>query len=302
MNHRRASLYLIAGGCMWGVYWIPLLYLEDLGLSGASAGIALYVTCLLVLLPAIWKRRADFSTHWRALLFSGLLTGCAFSLYTTSLAYTDVIRSILLFYLTPVWGTLIGLMFLKERLSVARLCVLFFAFLGLYTILGNETGLPLPRNKGDVMALLSGLFWSIGSLGLLRAQQVPIMRQIISFLAGNLVISLISLVVIGDFALLSTSYIGGFYLFGFLLCFAAFAIPMFWLTLVPARVLSPARVGILLMSEVVIGALSAMLFSGQPFGMPETFGTIFILIAAATEVIGTTQPPQQIAQPKQDKS
>ena len=273
---------------MWGVYWMPLLYLESLGLIGASAGTALYVSCLIALIPVMIRYRRLFLNEWRVLLLSGVLTGCAFSLYTTSLAYTDVIRSILLFYLTPVWGTLIGIFILKEKLTLTRLGVIICAFLGLYAILGSGGGLPIPRNLGDILALFSGIFWALGSLGLLRAKQVPVMPQIISFLAGSFVISILSIWLIGSPVLVPVSLVDWGHLIGVLGLFVVFALPMFWLTLAPARLLSPAKVGILLMSEVVVGAISAMLFSGQPFGTAELIGTILILAAAFIEVRGNT--------------
>ena len=284
MTHRHASICLILGGCMWGLYWIPLLYLERLGLTGAASGTALYLACLVVLLPVIWRYRMILITRWRDLLFSGILTGCAFSLYTTSLVYTDVIRSILLFYLTPIWGTLLGLFVLGERLTWSRIGVLILAFMGLYAILGSGGGWPVPRNLGDVLALLSGIFWAIGSLGLLRAKKIPVFPQIISFLGGSLFISLVSIWLIGDGLKITSIEINWLFVIGFLACFALFALPMFWLTIAPARILSPAKVGILLMSEVVIGAISALLFSGQPFGIAELIGTIFIVLAAFVEV------------------
>ncbi len=276
---------------MWGLYWLPLLYLQQAGLPGTWAGIALYVGCLVVLLPVAWHYRRTFAAHWRLLLFSGILTGCAFSLYTTSFSYTDVIRAILLFYLTPVWGTLIGLVFLGERLTPARLGVLILAFLGLYVILGTDTGWPLPRNLGDVLALLSGIFWAAGSFGILQAQRVPIWPQIISFLIGSLVISVLSSWLIGDWPALTVTPAQLAHLGLFLAFFIALALPMFWLTLAPARILTPARVGILLMSEVVVGAVSALLLSGQPFGFPELIGTILIILAALVEVKGAADAP-----------
>ena len=291
MTHQRASLYLIIGGCMWGIYWMPLLYLEDLGLTGAAAGTALYIASLIALLPVIWHYRHLFFQQWRVLLISGMLTGCAFSLYTTSLSYTDVIRSILLFYLTPVWGTLIGIFVLKERLTRARIAVILFAFMGLYAILGSGTGLLKMPNLGDVLALLSGIFWALGSLGLLRAQSVPVFPQIISFLAGSLLISLLSIWLIGSSIAWPSQSQDVIYMLGFLGIFTLFAIPMFWLTLAPARVLTPAKVGILLMSEVVVGAISAMLFSGQPFGVAELIGTILIVLAAVIEIKSSTDTP-----------
>ena len=173
LTQTRASLLIVLGGCMWGVYWLPLRHLEGMGFTGASAGIALHTGCLLVLLPFTLRLGAIIQTQWRILLFSSLLTGAAFSLFTTALVLTDVIRAILLFYLTPAWGTILGLLFLGERLNRSRILALLFAFVGLVGILGGHGGIPIPRTTGDIFALLSGIFWAVGSMGLLKAPDIP---------------------------------------------------------------------------------------------------------------------------------
>lgn len=280
----RASIALVIGGCMWGIYWLPLTHLEQQGLTGATAGIALYIACLVFLIPAFWRHRTVFFTHYKALLFSGILTGAAFSLFTTSLAYTDVIRSILLFYLTPVWGVILGAIFLKERVTIARGFVILCAFAGLYIILGGDGGLPVPRNIGDIFALTSGVLWATGSLGLMRSKAVPTIPQIIAFLLGGLVISLITHVAIGAPLAIEVNTQTVIAISTTALAYGCYALPMIWLTIAPAQLLSPARVGILLMSEVIIGATSAALLSGEPFGLLETYGTILITLAAFIEV------------------
>ena len=280
----RASIALVIGGCMWGIYWLPLTHLEGLGLAGATAGIALYIACLVLLLPAAWRYRALFVTHRKALLFSGILTGAAFSLFTTSLAYTDVIRSILLFYLTPVWGVILGVIFLQERVTMARGSGILSAFAGLYIILGGDGGLPIPRNIGDIFALASGVLWAIGSLGLVRSKAVPTTPQIIAFLVGGLIISLVTHAAIGTPLTIEITAKTATQIALTALAYSCYALPMIWLTIAPAQLLSPARVGILLMSEVIIGATSAALLSGQPFGLLEAYGTILITLAAFIEV------------------
>ena len=61
---------------------------------------------------------------------------------------------------------------------------------------------------------------------------------------------------------------------------------MLYLTIWPAMRLSPGRVGLLLMSEVVVGVGSAALLAGEPFGLRELSGTLLILAAGAVEVLG----------------
>lgn len=286
LTQTRASLLIVLGGCMWGVYWLPLRHLEGLGLTGASAGIALYFGCLAVLLPFTLRFGSIIQTQWRVLLFSSLLTGAAFSLFTTALALTDVIRAILLFYLTPAWGTILGLLFLGERLDRSRVLALLFAFTGLAIILGGNGGIPIPRTTGDIFALLSGIFWALGSMGLLKAPEIPARVQVFGFFLGALVLSMITLVIMRGQGGAPVQISMDPYVFGYVMIYTLYMIPMVFLTILPATVLPPARIGVLLMSEVVVGAISAALLSGEHFGLREGLGTLLIIMAALFEVLG----------------
>ena len=108
----------LMGGAMWGIYWVPIRWLGAQGLSATWAGIVLFAASLILLAPLCWRDRKTIALEWRRLLIGGAFTGAAFGLYTVSLFHTDVVRSILLFYLTPIWGTLLGLIFLGERLGL----------------------------------------------------------------------------------------------------------------------------------------------------------------------------------------
>ena len=66
---------------------------------------------------------------------------------------------------------------------------------------------------------------------------------------------------------------------------ALYTLPMIFLTIWPATKLTPARVGLLLMSEVVVGLISAAAFTGEHFGLREFFGATLIVSAAFLEVV-----------------
>ncbi len=284
-NLKVASIALVFGGMLWGLYWIPVRFFVDKGLTGPWPGMVMYVAALLVLSPFLWRMRLEIFQDWRGLIISGMFTGAAFSLFSISLVYTEVVRSILLFYLTPVWGTLLGRLFLGERLSPMRLLGLFSGLLGLVIVLGGEQIIPRPRNAGDWLALISGMVWALGTLGLYRAGAVPVSGQVFAFLAGALVLSLVSLP-FGSGPIFPTGD-GSSVLdvLPFALVSALYTLPMVFLTIWPATQLSPARVGLLLMSEVVVGLISAAIFSGEPFGLREATGAAFIVTAAVLEII-----------------
>ena len=72
---------------------------------------------------------------------------------------------------------------------------------------------------------------------------------------------------------------------------------MLFLTIWPATLLSPGRVGILLMGELVVGVSSAALLSGEPFGFRELLGTLLIISAGAVEVFGRRAAAPSVSKP-----
>jgi len=289
-SHRRteitASIGLVIGGMMWGLFWMPVRLIAGLGLPGAWAGIVIYTIATIVLLPVVWINRKSLRTRWPALLVCGLFTGAAFSLYTTSLSFTEVVRVILLFYLTPIWGTFLGVTLLGERLTLNRVLALLLGFGGLLVVLGLGEGFPWPRNPGDWMALASGLAWAFGSMKLYQMEFVPVSEQVLAFLVGSLFVTFVTLLLGGS--TLTTAVDPGVFVDAvpYALLSAVYVLPMLYLTVWPATLLAPGRVGLLLMSDAVVGVASAAAFSGEPFGWRETLGTAMIVGAALVEVLG----------------
>lgn len=288
------SLGIVAGGALWGLFWLPIRWLEQLGLEGAWPGALIYAGTLCFLVPVALVRWRRYIAQWKALLICGLFTGTAFSLYSTSLLLTDVVRAILLFYLTPIWGTLLGIAVLGERLTMARGLALLMGIGGLLVVLGAGISIPWPRNLGDWLALLSGMAWAYGSLKVFQFGEVAIPEQLVAFAGGSLVVTFATI-------LLGGSAFGGMADPGALLdvmpialLLALYVLPMLVLTIWPATMLTPGRVGMLLMSDVIVGVLSAAAWSGEPFGWREALGTVLIVGAGFVEVAGNRWSPGHI--------
>jgi len=285
-SETTVSLALMLGGALWGVIWIPIRALEAQGLPGAWPGMLIYAATLLLLSPLLAIRWRHIRTRIWALAFCGVGTGAAFSLYATSLLLTDVVHSILLFYLTPVWGTILGIVLLGERLTPPRIAALCLGIGGLVVVLGDEPGIPWPRNIGDWLALGAGLAWAIGSFGVYRMKAIAVSDQILAFMAGALVVTGATLVIGGN-ALGGTIAPQVFFgNTGWGLLIAFYVAPMLVLTLWPATRLTPGRVGVLLMTDVIAAVASAAWLAGEPFGMREILGSVLMISAALVEVLG----------------
>jgi drug/metabolite transporter (DMT)-like permease len=202
------------------------------------------------------------------------------------LLLTEVVRVLLLFYLTPIWGTLLGRVLLGERITFNRGLALALGLAGLVVILGFEGGYPLPRNGGDWMALAAGIAWAYGSLRIYSEPEVGVYETVCAFFAGGaLVTGVVVTLPIASNALVPTweaLQVGWPWL---ALLVGLFGVPPVLITLWGAARLSPGRVGILLMGEVAVGIGSAAAWSGEPFGTREALGASLIVGAAVVEMM-----------------
>ncbi|MEM6372189.1 MAG: DMT family transporter [Pseudomonadota bacterium] len=281
-----ASIGLVIGGALWGLIWLPLRALEGLGLPGAWSGLALYLGAALVLVALWGSGRFRLTASLRALAVCGLFLGGAFSLYASSLLMTDVVRALLLFYLTPIWGTALGVFVLGERLTRNRVGALCLAALGLLVVLGLGEGVPLPRNAGDWLALLSGMCWAIGSLKVYQLGSTNTFEQIVAFVFGSIVVTIVTMVLAPGVFVAGISMDAALPALPWGVLMSLYVLPMLFLTVWPASILTPGRVGILLMSDLVVGVASAALFAGEVFGWREAMGSVLITGAALVEVLG----------------
>ena len=63
-------------------------------------------------------------------------------------------------------------------------------------------------------------------------------------------------------------------------------VPPNYIVLWASQRLESGRVGILLLSEVVVGSITAALYAGEKFGLVEIIGTALIICAGLIEVLG----------------
>lgn len=279
------SLAVVLGGVMWGLFWIPLREVGSDGLTGVWPGALIYSGLCLVLLPVLAvKRKTLVGINWLAFAWCGLFTGAAFTLYSISLFLTDVVRSILLFYMTPIWSTILGVLFLGERLTWNRGIALLLGLAGLLTILGVGAQIPWPKNIGDWLALIAGMTWAYGCYCMYKLEGSGVFGQLLTFSFGSLFVS-VGFIIFGGVALsppvefreLTTAIPTA-------IAVIIFVLPMLLLTLWPATVLSPGRVGLLLMGEVVVGVVSAAILTNEAFGLREFVGALLIVSAGFVEV------------------
>ena len=273
---------IAVSGALWGLYWIPVRHLEARGVGVVWTTLGLFVVGLALLAPILIRHPPARAVFAPRMLATGLLTGGAFVLYSVSLVLTEVVTAILLFYLSPVWATVLGRVLLAERLTGSRLTALALGLGGLWVVLGGESGVPLPRNPGDWCALIAGVMWAFGTLRVHQDSTIsPIAHTASLFVGGAVVIAIISLLP----AMAGPAPVVTAQAAAIILILTVLSVVSAWGILWGARLISPGRAGLLLMMEVITGLASAAVLAGEPFGMTQAIGSMLIVAAALVEVL-----------------
>jgi drug/metabolite transporter (DMT)-like permease len=276
---------LLLGAVISGLAWLPLRAIERSGVTGLWVALSVIVIACVPVLPTLLRLRGLARRDLLALVWVAALIGVAYAFYTASLTATDVARAVLLFYIAPVWGTLLEVFVLRQPLTLRRTGALCLGAAGLVAILGIGPDLRFTMNLGDALALLSGILWSVGLLFVFQRSGVSLAAQSAAVAIGALAGALAMVLTLEhapapDSATLEAA---GLWI---LLTGWGFVLPLWVLSLWAGRILSPARATLIFMAEVCVGIGSAALWADQPFGLRETIGTILVLAAALVEFGG----------------
>lgn len=278
------ALAVAVSAILWGVWWVPLRWLDAQGLRGDWASVAIFGAASCALLPFVWRRRGRFSAQMVALAAIGVPLGLALVLWNHAVIHGNVIRVVLLFYLAPVWATLMARAFLGTKIYATRWAAIVLGLGGAAIILELDSlvsqGLMASLSLADAMAVLSGVCFALAATATRIYDKVAELDK--TFLSV-LVATVTALVLVG---VTPTPPPAGDVasLLGVALAVALlFLLPTTALLLWGASVLDPGRVSILLLLEVVAAAGSATLLASEPFGIRELAGCGLILAAGLIE-------------------
>jgi len=285
-TENRAKLACLYAGAVWGLFWIPLRALEDTGLHGLWVTVVYFLVPTLCLVPiGIWRWK-HFKVGGLQLQITAMLSGLALLLYTMSIVYTDVVRAILLFYLTPVWGTILARIFLRDAITPQRIFAMAIAVIGALTIFGLGLQFPVPQNVGDWMGVGAGMLWAIASLRINIYKNYSTIEMTLGFFFWSFIFSIVAALIFAPLYVPSVAQtlpaLPLLLIFMFLLI-----MPATYASLWGPKFLSPGVVGLLFMTEIMVGSISVALLSEELIGVREVTGILLITCASLIEPISS---------------
>ncbi len=275
------TLAIMLGASVWGFLWYPLRILAAWGLSStATSALTSAAACLFVL---VLRRGAVRSVSWHWLLAAlALASGITNIGFVWGAIHGQVMRVLLLFYLTPAWTAIFAHFILHERLNRAGVALAALSLSGAATMLWSpELGIPLPANPAEWAGLVAGMGFAMSNVVAVKISRVlpelkPEMRTATIFGGAAIVATVATFFeamphppAMSQMGVVALLVIG----LGFVLA-SNNVLVQIGLAKVPAN-----RASIIMLFELVVTALSAWLLAGETPGPREWAGGACIVAA-----------------------
>ncbi|HEY5682913.1 MAG TPA: DMT family transporter, partial [Sulfuricaulis sp.] len=237
----------------------------------------MYFAALVVSLPYTFKAFPEFTrrpVYLALLMISAGWTNLAF---VEAVLEGNILRVLLLFYLSPLWATLMGWVFLREHITRMALASLIIAMAGALLMLWNPVlGAPWPQGKADWMALTSGFAFAVSIVVTRKLHDISIEAKVLSVWAG---VTILALGMIAFFAIpvpqASLSIFGGAVALGVLGILVMTLLVQYGVTHMPVH-----RSAVLALIELVAGAVSQQLLTDEVVSVREWVGGGLIVLGA----------------------
>lgn len=281
---------LLFASIFWGLSWLPLKGLNQIGFDGPLLIFGAYSLLSLAFLPFLYRHRLYLVTHLKPWLIIMVLGGGANLAFNYALIYGDVIRVMVLFYLLPLWGVLGGKFILNEIIDKRGWLAVGLALSGAFLIVGGYQIFDHPPTLIDFIALLSGFLFAMNNIAFRAYQTLPVVTKLSALFIGTTIFSGILFITQGANIPVEIQLEGWLFLamYGLIWLLIANYGSQWGITHMPA-----SRSAILMITELLAAVISAVLVASETLTLIEGIGGFLIVTAAVFEALRSHQPEVQ---------
>ncbi len=277
-NHQILPvLSLLLTATLWGLIWYPLRLLEAQGLSGLWLSLISYGAALALGMVWLWRSRADWRENAIWLGLMTLAVGWCNVAFVLAVLDGTVVRVLLLFYLSPLWALILGWLMLDEHPGTTGLIAFVLAIAGAVTMLWDpELGSPWPRDEADWLAVSSGLAFAFANVTVRKTHHLTLQTKAAASWLGVVLVAAVWIVVVAEpVPVFSAQALSGALLLGWFGFFIMSVTVIYGVTHMPIY-----RSAVILLFELVVGAVSAQLLTEEQVLVREWLGGALIMGAA----------------------
>jgi len=269
---------LLFSAICWGVIWYPYRIMQEAGISGVASSFYTYVIAVSIFSIIFLKQWRAAIHQPKIIILLAIVAGWTNLSYVLAIIDGEVMRVMLLFYLSPLWTLVLAHFWLKERTNKRGLAVIVLSLIGAFIMLWQEDALPLPSNNAEWLALSAGMGFSLTNVITRYASNLTLPAKSMAVWIGVLLMSLV-FIALQDAPFpnpqdMSMSQSLLMFLVAILLM-AATLLVQFGITHTPVN-----KASVLFMFELVVAAVAAYFLTDETMTAREWFGGAMIVVAA----------------------
>jgi len=200
--------------------------------------------------------------------FGGMILSCGYAGYVFAMYNTTVANANFIIQTQTIFLAIFGYIFLKEKISKLTLASIFLAFGGIFLMLGSS--LTAGQMIGNIAAFVMPISFAVLILTVRKYPSIDMIPlQLIAGIGAVIIGYLFSSVIIISLHDILLGFVAGFFQVGFGFIFIT----------IGAKTTPSALVGIIMLTEAVLGPLWAWLFINETPPLVVLVGGTIVLSA-----------------------
>ena len=184
-------LSLLFGAFVWGIIWYPYRLMAQAGVSGIYSSFYVFILTLAIALPYFFITKKNISIWSKDFWMLSFVAGYTNISYVLAVIDGEVVRVMLLFYLSPVWTIFLSHFMLNENTQKRHYIAAFLSLLGAFVMLWQPNSFIHLDSKSDWFALSSGIGFAMTNVMTRKHQHMTINQKALAIWIGVIMVATI---------------------------------------------------------------------------------------------------------------
>lgn len=266
---------LLFGAFVWGIIWYPYRLMANAGVSGIYSSFYVFILTIAIALPYFFITKKKVPIWSKDFWLLALVAGYTNISYVLAVIDGEVVRVMLLFYLSPVWTIFLAHFMLNEDTQKRHYIAVFISLIGAFIMFWEPGYLIHLDSKSDWLALSSGLGFAITNVMTRKHEHMTVNQKALAIWLGVIVVAIICIMF--DKNAMPTL---DFFRPVDAAIMMAIALSLFLSTLLVqfgVTQIKAVEASSFFLFEIVVAAISSYFLVGESIAFKEWLGGIFII-------------------------
>jgi len=182
---------LLFGAFVWGIIWYPYRLMANAGVSGIYSSFYVFILTIAIALPYFFITKKKVLIWSKDFWLLALVAGYTNISYVLAVIDGEVVRVMLLFYLSPVWTIFLAHFMLNEDTQKRHYIAGFISLIGAFIMFWEPGYLIHLDSKSDWLALSSGLGFAITNVMTRKHEHMTVNQKALAIWLGVIVVAMI---------------------------------------------------------------------------------------------------------------